>query len=122
MCSSLSSVKEQWLYQYNLYACFESGNKTRFLANKISLTPPLIIEVSVPSPGSERSCICVLVILILSPFTIFLFYLGIVPTALYFLLIRNTMCRDFDIKMVFAFYSYLFKEYIKYCSNENKMV
>ena len=78
-----------------LYACFESGNKTRFWANKISLTPPLIIELFVPSPESERSCICVLVILILPSFTNFLFYLRIVPTALYFLffiiLIRNTI-------------------------------
>jgi hypothetical protein len=52
-------------------------NKTRFWANTISLTPPLIIEVSVPCPESKRSCICVLVILILPPFTIFLFYFGI---------------------------------------------
>ena len=93
-------------------------NKTRFWVNKISLTPLLIIEVYVPTPKSKRSCICVLVILILPPFTIFLFYFGIVPTALYFLffilLIRNTFlcsCRDFDIKTVFVFYSYLFKEY-----------
>ena len=74
--------------------------------------------MSVPSRESKRSCICVLVILILPPFTIFLFYFGIVPTALYFLffilLIRNTFfcsCRDFDIKTVFVLYSYLFKEY-----------
>ena len=74
--------------------------------------------MSVPSQESKRSCICVLVILILPPFTIFLFYFGIVPTALYFLffilLIRNTFfcsCRDFDIKTVFVLYCYLFKEY-----------
>ena len=74
--------------------------------------------MSVPSPESERSCICVLVILILPPFTILLFYFGIVPIELYFLffilLIRNTFfcsCRDFDIKTVFVLYSYLFKEY-----------
>ena len=34
--------------------------------NKTSLSPPLFIEVSVPSHESERSCTCVLRVSILS--------------------------------------------------------
>jgi len=40
-------------------------------AHKASLTPPLFIEVSVPSQESERSCICVLVVSILPLSTFF---------------------------------------------------
>jgi hypothetical protein len=41
-------------------------------AHKTSLIPPLIIEVPVPSQESERSCICVLEVLIFTLSTIFL--------------------------------------------------
>jgi len=36
------------------------SQKEQVWANKPSLTPPLIIEVAVPSQKIERSCICVL--------------------------------------------------------------
>jgi hypothetical protein len=51
--------------------------------HKISLTPPLYIEVSVPSQDSERSCICVRV-LILPLSMVFLLDFGNVPTVSYF--------------------------------------
>jgi hypothetical protein len=41
-------------------------------ARKASLSPPLFIEVSVPSQESERSCICVLHVSILPLSTIFI--------------------------------------------------
>ena len=53
-------------------------------AHKISLTPPLLIEVPVPRQESERSCICVLGVLILPLYTIFLLDFGTVPTVWYF--------------------------------------
>ena len=40
--------------------------------NEISLTPPLVIVIPVPSQESDRSCICVLGISILHISTIFL--------------------------------------------------
>ena len=53
-------------------------------ANKTSLTPPLFIEVPVPGHISERSCICVLLgVLILSFSTIFLLDFGTIPIVLY---------------------------------------
>ena len=53
---------------------------------KTSLTPPLFIEVPVPSQESERSCICLLIILTMPLFTILIHVLdlGIVPTVSYF--------------------------------------
>jgi hypothetical protein len=53
--------------------------------HKTSLTPPLFIEVTVPSKENEQSCICVLGVSILSPSTFLRFDLGIVPTVWYFL-------------------------------------
>ena len=44
------------------------------------------IEMPLPSQESERSCFCVLEILILPLSTIFIFDFGIVPTVWYFLL------------------------------------
>jgi len=53
---------------------------------KTSLTPPLFIEVPLPSLKNERSCICVLEVSILPLFTIFLLDFRAVPTVWYFLL------------------------------------
>jgi hypothetical protein len=53
-------------------------------AQKTSLTPPLLIEVPVPRQESEQSCICVLGVLILPLYTIFLLDFGTVPTVCYF--------------------------------------
>jgi hypothetical protein len=50
-------------------------------ANKTSLTPPLLIEVPVPSMESERACICVLGVSILPLSTILIFDFGFVPTV-----------------------------------------
>jgi len=44
--------------------------RTEVWAHKTGLTPPLFIEVSVPTQDSERSCICVLWISILPLSTI----------------------------------------------------
>ena len=67
--------------------------------HKISLIPPLYIEVSVPSQDSDRSCICVRVLIFASfngfsirfrncsdsvVFFVFLLDLGTVPTVSYF--------------------------------------
>jgi hypothetical protein len=41
-------------------------------------TPTLFIKVPVPSPESERSCICVFGISMLPPSTILIFHFGIV--------------------------------------------
>jgi len=49
-------------------------------AHKTSLTPPLFIEVPVPSQKNERSCICVLGISIFPFSTILTFDFGINPT------------------------------------------
>ena len=49
-----------------------------------SLTPPLFIEVSVPSQESERSCICVLGVSILLLSMIFILDFGLVATVWYF--------------------------------------
>ena len=77
---------------------FEIRSQEEVWANKTSLTPPLIIEVSAPTTESERLCICVQGILILRLSAILfvfilelfrqrcIFYSGIVPTAVYFLL------------------------------------
>jgi hypothetical protein len=46
--------------------------------NEISLTPPLVIVIPVPSQESDRSCICVLGISILHISTIFLLDFGTV--------------------------------------------
>ena len=54
-------------------------------AHKTSLTPPLFIEVSVPSQESERSCIFVLFVSILPLSTMFLFDFGVAPTVFFFL-------------------------------------
>ena len=54
-------------------------------AYKTSLTPPLFIEVPVPSQESERSCVCVLELAMLPLSTFSSFDLGIVPAVLYFL-------------------------------------
>jgi hypothetical protein len=55
--------------------------------HKTSLTPPLFIEVSVSSHETEQSCICVLGVSIFSLSTIFLLYVGIVPTVWYIFLL-----------------------------------
>ena len=53
-------------------------------AHKTSLTSPVFIEVSVPSQESERSCICVLVVSILSLSSILFLNFGTVPTVWHF--------------------------------------
>ena len=40
------------------------SHRGKVWVRKTSLTPPLIIEVPVPSQESERSCICLLGVLI----------------------------------------------------------
>ena len=51
---------------------------------KSSLTPPLVIEVSLPSQESDgQSCICVLGVSMLSLSTILIFDFGIVSTMWY---------------------------------------
>ena len=52
-------------------------------AHGASLTPPLFIEVSLRSKESERSCICVLGVLILPLSSFFIFYFVIVQTVWY---------------------------------------
>ena len=52
--------------------------------HKISLSPPRFIVVSAPSRESERSCICVLGVSILSLPNILIFDFGTVPTVWYF--------------------------------------
>jgi hypothetical protein len=54
---------------------------------KTSLTPTILIEVSIPRQESEWSCICVIVVSVLPLSGILIFYFGIVPTVLYFLLL-----------------------------------
>jgi hypothetical protein len=49
------------------------------------LATPLFIEMPVPSPKSERSCICVLGLSILPLSTFLIFDFGSVPTVWYFL-------------------------------------
>jgi hypothetical protein len=44
--------------------------KKEGLGYKSSLTPPLLIEMTVPSQEIEQSCICVLGVLILLHYTI----------------------------------------------------
>jgi len=41
---------------------------TQYIMNKTSLTPPLFITVPVPNQTSDRSCICMLRLSILSLF------------------------------------------------------
>ena len=52
--------------------------------HKTSLTPPLFIEVLVPSQGCELSCMFLLRVSILPLSKILIFYFGIVPTVWYF--------------------------------------
>ena len=58
-------------------------------ARKTSLTPPLFIDVSVPSQESKQSCICVLCVSILSISAIFLKNVGNVPAVWYFWLFTD---------------------------------
>ena len=55
-------------------------------AHQTSLIPSLFYGLPAPSQGMTRSCICVLVVSILSLFTIFVMDFGIVPTVWYFVL------------------------------------
>ena len=55
-------------------------------ANTTSLTPPLFIEVSVPSNESKRSCICVLEVSILPLSKILIFDFGIIPSVVFFVI------------------------------------
>ena len=66
--------------------------------NKTSLTPPLFIEVSVPSQESEWSYICVLRVSILPLSTIVLLGCGTVPTAVFFVLflVLSKLSDDHD--------------------------
>ena len=61
----------------------ERGGGVVVWTHNTSLAPPLFIEVSVPSQGSERSCICELDVSILPLSSIFLLYFGNVQTELY---------------------------------------
>ena len=61
------------------------SNIYRIWVYKLSLTLPLFIEVPVPIQESERSCIYVLGVLILSFSTMLIFDFGTVPTVWYFL-------------------------------------
>ena len=56
-----------------------------------SLTPPLVIEVPVPSQENKQPCICMLGVSIVPLSTILIFDIGIVPTVWYF-------CFSFDHK------------------------
>jgi hypothetical protein len=64
---------EGWHFSHTwkALACPQHSIKRKVLTHKTSLTPPLFIEVSVPSQKSERSCICVLVASIWPLSTIF---------------------------------------------------
>ena len=55
-----------------LDSCISNGN-THINVKKTSLTPPFFIEVPVPRQESERSCICVFEISILSLSTTLIF-------------------------------------------------
>jgi hypothetical protein len=55
---------------------------------KASLTPPLFIEMPVPSQESERSCNCLLGVSVVPLSTIFLLEFGTVPTVWYFFVFR----------------------------------
>jgi hypothetical protein len=59
-------------------------------AHNISLTPPLFIEVPIPSQKSARSCICVLRVSILSLFKILIieFEINLTVWYFYFILLR----------------------------------
>ena len=57
--------------------------------HKTSLTPPLFIEVHVPSQGREPSCIWVLGVSISSFSTIFLLDFGPALTVLFFILLQE---------------------------------
>jgi hypothetical protein len=59
--------------------------KKEGLGYKSSLTPPLLIEMTVPSQEIEQSCICVLGVSILFLSTIFLLHFRTVTTVWYFL-------------------------------------
>jgi hypothetical protein len=52
-------------------------------ANKTSLNPPLFIEVPVPRQESERSCRCVLRVLIVPLSMVILFDFAVVPSTMY---------------------------------------
>jgi len=60
--------------------------KSKVWVHKTSLTPPLFIEVPVPSLEIKGSCICMLGISILPLSTIFLLHFGTITTMSYFLL------------------------------------
>ena len=71
---------------------------------KTSLTPPLVIEVPVPSQESERSCLCVLrvclcvlrvsIFPLFLPFNIFFIVFGTVSTVWYYLFYCFWNCFD----------------------------
>jgi hypothetical protein len=65
-------------------------------AHYTSLTQPLFffIKVSAPSQETGRSCICVLLVSILSLSTIFLLQFGTVATVLYFLFFVFMSAQD----------------------------
>ena len=84
---------QQLTRQYpQVYSHMESTS-----GNKFSLTPPLLIEVPVPTQESESSCICVLDVSILPLSMIFLLDFVIVLTVCYF------CCFSFYLYSVFNY-------------------
>ena len=97
------------------------------MVHKTNLTSPLVIEVHVQIPESERSCICVLLGVSILPFSttlsnvfwnysdsvvfcVFLLYFGTVPTVLYFVFFYCILelfrqCGIFCFSIVFWNYS-----------------
>ena len=97
------------------------------MVHKTNLTSPLVIEVHVQIPESERSCICVLLGVSILPFSttlsnvfwnysdsvvfcVFLLYFGTVPTVLHFVFFYCILelfrqCGIFCFSIVFWNYS-----------------
>ena len=76
-------ICEGWHFNRMWKAVAASFQKREGFVHKTSLTTLLFIEISVPSQESERSCICVLGVSIVSRSTIFQFDFGIVPAVWY---------------------------------------
>ena len=58
-CSFMVFYKIIMMFK-NLFTSTIIEKKFKKLRQEINLTPPLVIEVSIPSQESERSCICML--------------------------------------------------------------
>jgi hypothetical protein len=86
---------------------------------KTSLTPPLVIEVPVPSQESERSCLCVLrvclcvlrvsIFPLFLPFNIFFIVFGTVSTVWYYLFYCFWNCFD-SVVLFFLLFLELFRQ------------